>query len=730
MKAFLFLIVFIYSSILYAQYDYECGMTPDYPTTLLRGYQTNPPQIGGKNAPAKTLNGAYVRIFCVFAQFSGDTKDPYDANWPLNQLPVWANSFIGTDVNQAPFPVNTISNYFYEMSNGQNIIIGYVYPELVYVNGTINQNYGTSNLSVLQQIDQNVNFQNFDQWRMFGDYQQTFNQTDNYVDAVYIIWRNIDYKWGGIAALGTTYITNDGVIISRRIPTISMTLNIGGNGNYTFQNKLGLLAHEYGHYLYGGYHNFENNYYLFMPDGTIQRGLALMNANSGGGLAMNPQEKYLLGYTTYSDIFYDQAGTLPDFNTTGTVYRIPIPTHINGKPNTTPDEFFAIANHQKVSPYEIRDNKGIYVYHIKSNYYGHNHIDMVTADGLWQWQVVNWTSNPSVWNPANWARYNSAPPAYLPNVKHLSVDRINGRDELQEVVYAQYPNQNYYWWDKLKDENGNYYDGFIPEKSIPWSLGYNQIFSPWSNPPTYDKNRNPIYASMELINVYNGTFSLQFYVGQNNCLSSAPSKPQNLQISANESDEVVLTWSENIEPDIVNWGKYKIYRAEVWGTGEPTSWDLVAIIDAYIGSTPVTSWTDYESYVYTGPRWLHYKITAFDNTQKESIPSDKVKINGKIPKQNNGDKNTPVIYEYNLSQNYPNPFNPVTTISYQIKEQGLVQLIVYDLLGSEVATIVNQTKSEGEYSVNFDASNLPSGVYIYSLRVNDFVQNNKMTLLK
>lgn len=88
MKTFIFFIVFICSCMLFAQHDYECGMTPDYPTTLLRGYQTNPPQIGGKNAPAKTLNGAYVRIFCVFAQFSGDTKDPYDANWPLNQLPV------------------------------------------------------------------------------------------------------------------------------------------------------------------------------------------------------------------------------------------------------------------------------------------------------------------------------------------------------------------------------------------------------------------------------------------------------------------------------------------------------------------------------------------------------------------------------------------------------------------------------------------------------------------
>lgn len=154
---------------------------------------------------------------------------------------------------------------------------------------------------------------------------------------------------------------------------------------------------------------------------------------------------------------------------------------------------------------------------------------------------------------------------------------------------------------------------------------------------------------MELINVYNGTFSLQFYVGQNNCLSNAPFNPPNLQISANESDEVVLIWSENIEPDIINGRKYKIYRAEVCGTGEPTSLDLFAIIDTYMGSTHVTSWTDYESYVYTGSRWLYYRIIALDNNQKKSIPSDKVKINCKIPKQNNGDKNTLVIYEYNLS---------------------------------------------------------------------------------
>jgi len=85
---------------------------------------------------------------------------------------------------------------------------------------------------------------------------------------------------------------------------------------------------------------------------------------------------------------------------------------------------------------------------------------------------------------------------------------------------------------------------------------------------------------------------------------------------------------------------------------------------------------------------------------------------------------------YILFQNYPNPFNPVTNILYQLPKSGLVQLKVFNILGSEVAVLVNEVKSEGLYEVSFDASNLPSGVYIYSLRVNDFIQNSKMTLLK
>jgi len=94
--------------------------------------------------------------------------------------------------------------------------------------------------------------------------------------------------------------------------------------------------------------------------------------------------------------------------------------------------------------------------------------------------------------------------------------------------------------------------------------------------------------------------------------------------------------------------------------------------------------------------------------------------------------------QYNLSQNYPNPFNPTTTINYQIPELSLVTLTVYDVLGNEVATLVNEEKAVGSYEVEFDASNLPSGIYFYRIQAGDpskgsgqgFIETRKMVLLK
>ncbi len=89
---------------------------------------------------------------------------------------------------------------------------------------------------------------------------------------------------------------------------------------------------------------------------------------------------------------------------------------------------------------------------------------------------------------------------------------------------------------------------------------------------------------------------------------------------------------------------------------------------------------------------------------------------------------------YSLSQNYPNPFNPTTIINYQLPKDGIVTLKIYDMLGREVATLVNEFKPSGRYEVTFDAKNLASGMYVYQLRANSaegrFIATKKLVLLK
>ncbi len=85
---------------------------------------------------------------------------------------------------------------------------------------------------------------------------------------------------------------------------------------------------------------------------------------------------------------------------------------------------------------------------------------------------------------------------------------------------------------------------------------------------------------------------------------------------------------------------------------------------------------------------------------------------------------------FSLQQNYPNPFNPVTTIKYSVPSTQHVALSVYNLLGQKVASLVNEVKTAGNYKIDFDASKLSSGIYLYKFEAGGFVKTNKMTLLK
>jgi len=85
---------------------------------------------------------------------------------------------------------------------------------------------------------------------------------------------------------------------------------------------------------------------------------------------------------------------------------------------------------------------------------------------------------------------------------------------------------------------------------------------------------------------------------------------------------------------------------------------------------------------------------------------------------------------YSLGQNYPNPFNPSTTFTFSLPQSGQVVLKVFNLIGQEVATVLNEKRNAGNHEVSFDASKLPSGMYFYSLSSGGFASSKKMLLIK
>jgi plastocyanin len=86
--------------------------------------------------------------------------------------------------------------------------------------------------------------------------------------------------------------------------------------------------------------------------------------------------------------------------------------------------------------------------------------------------------------------------------------------------------------------------------------------------------------------------------------------------------------------------------------------------------------------------------------------------------------------KFELMQNFPNPFNPSTNIGFRITDRGFVSLKIYNILGDEIATLVNEEKEQGVYDITFDAAGLSSGLYLYKLQVGSFVETKKMILLR
>ena len=181
----------------------------------------------------------------------------------------------------------------------------------------------------------------------------------------------------------------------------------------------------------------------------------------------------------------------------------------------------------------------------------------------------------------------------------------------------------------------------------------------------------------------------------------------------NNGNRIVLEWTTSTE---INNHLFEIYRRSTLGKtiGE---WTILGFREGKGTTTEPQSYSyedDIKGIIATS---LEYRLKQIDYNGNYNY-SEIITLNNLAP---NG---------FLLEQNYPNPFNPTTIIKYSIAEKQFVTLKVYDVLGTEIATLVNEEKLSGTYEVKFSSSNLSAGVYYYTIVTDNFVQTKKMILLK
>jgi hypothetical protein len=204
--------------------------------------------------------------------------------------------------------------------------------------------------------------------------------------------------------------------------------------------------------------------------------------------------------------------------------------------------------------------------------------------------------------------------------------------------------------------------------------------------------------------------------------SIPPGTPSKLMVTKIDDKTYKLSWDKTTSGSDGDTAKYyNIYRAtsSVFNTNDDSNL-------FYITTNSDNSYTI--SYSSVPDRNYYYAVSALDRNNVESAVSNIVSVIVTGIAGLNNPSN------FKLEQNYPNPFNPSTNIAYYVGSKGFVTLKIYNILGQEIRTLVNEVKDAGRYVVNFNAMNQPSGMYIYKIQVSadnkTFVDYKKMMLTK
>jgi M6 family metalloprotease-like protein len=595
----------------------------------------NPDQKGGLYLPSLTPGNSFLKILIIFIQFPDDEWNPGFSQWPKLKPPVFMGSkFIDSTLNENSNNGN-LTEYYRQMSLGKFNVIGKTYSMITphsrdwYLKENKNREF--INEEVLLKLDTLINFKQFDNWTTEGSYKYK-HAPDNVVDMIWMVYRNISNdmsnpgltayklgfgasygknayaKWSGEASLGygRNFFVDDSTMQIN--PNFSEGSGITVMQGYDGFDKIkSLCIHEFGHHLLGGI--------------SMHNGLGFWGMMSGYGSrcsCTNSFERNILGWTKFYEFDSDTIAeiSLRDYVTTGDCVRIRIP-------NTSPQEYYLLENHQCISPFDINkvnwNSKGIYLLH-QSGTLGSD-LKFVSAAGKWHWEYLHDIQNP--WGSGTIPVFIKSYPDWLNGffeTGYLPYKDSSGKNQ-KSLIYA-------YLSDKtIKDTinslfNGNGYDSF--KKS------YNEVFDKWSNPCAVDGNNKGVNIGFQILSEEDGIVKVKIVTGEKNLKVLPPSKPTDLTVKIDNNWRPLLKWNANREPDI---NEYKIFRSY-----KSNNYNYLGVVHqsdikythkdssfAASNGTFYIEWKDESRLAGTNGNItnlnFNYKISAVDKFGKESVLS-------------------------------------------------------------------------------------------------------------
>ncbi|MCY7362731.1 MAG: T9SS type A sorting domain-containing protein [Ignavibacteria bacterium] len=469
--------------------------------------------------------------------------------------------------------------------------------------------------------------------------------------------------------------------------------------------------------------------------------------------------------------------TLGDYISTGDALQIKIP-------DTNPIKYFWLSNNQKVSKYDgvsrgsntcwktnkyqqdpyCGEGKGLFIFlesatNCSNNINGYDPsngdvyfpFDLMNAEGKFDWALDRIVTDPFL--------------GTFGIQKVTNGDRVNGVSEFNKLYLRAYPN-----WsgqlitdDPCSSDTSDYFitGDFHGDGLDSYNINYDEIFSPYSNPAT-NSCQNPstnsgLTIALQSQDSATGAITVKVYFDDATAITDLPpSKPKNISVTKNYTSGTgnpfnpKITWDGNIEPDFYNASPSTYGIASVYEIYRGSSTDCGAVPEySFLNSvaSTVTEYIDYSTTLYdpspgatyncyTNKTTYSYKILAKDNRGYRSLKSERGLVAGfanacwEAEGPDNLILTNDIPKEFNLYNNYPNPFNPSTSIRFDIPSDNFVDIKVYNVLGMEVVTLVNEFRKAGSYIVSFNGSNLSSGVYYFKIKSGEFEEVRKMLLIK